>query len=304
VPLLVAVVSIIRRRRPWRERAPRIALALLVALALARVPHPVSNAAPAEPAVPPLWLDTASWHPIGPHQSLELRGRPLASLDPNAESWLVVGGSVTYGTGVEPHQSFPAVAQDLLRAHGDRKVLLNGGVQGWNLHNIDRWLADLGDALPLRGIVVASILNNATLPIAAPAGAGCERSLLRAQLCNASRNQLLFTWPKAFLPKPHNPERYRAALRRLVARERALGRRVVLLDEATEFEGWLLVLWNAETYRAIAREVGAELGVPFHAVDAALAPLPMEQRFLDGIHPTAAAHALLGRRLAEILRAE
>jgi len=289
------------RGRGWRDRTQGIGLALLVAIALARVPHPVWTATPAPSLAPPLWLDPASWQPLAPHQSLAFRDRPVASLAREAPNWLVLGGSVVFGDGVEAHQAFPAVAQDLLRGTGSRIEVFNAGVQGWNVHNVDRFLADVGDALPVTGIAIASILNNATLPIAAPDVADCGASLLHAAFCNVSRNQLLFTWPKVFLPKPHNPERYRDALRRILVREIGRGRKVVLLDEIGEIDAGLK-LWDTESYREIARSVGAELGVPFHSVSDAVASLPPAERWLDGIHPTPAMHALLGKRLAEILR--
>jgi len=300
--VLLALAAALPRRRPWRERLPRIALALLVAVALAAAPHPVWVAAPEEPAVPQLWTDTADWHPRSPHQSLDFRGQPLAALVREPEPWLVLGGSVTFGEGVAAAETFTAVAQRLLRQGGDRRTLFNAGMQGWNLHHLDRLRLDLADALPLRGLVLVSILNNATLPLVSPSARGCERSLAFAYLCNAWRTPIRLAWPKVFLPKPANPERYRDTLRRLVSRERALGREVVLLDEISEFESGLVRPWDVEAYRAIAREVTAELGVPFHGVRDAVAGLPPDERFLDGVHPTAAMHARLGQRLAEVLR--
>jgi hypothetical protein len=289
------------RGRGWRERAPWIGLALVAAIALQRVPHPVCVDAATPPAAPALWLDPANWHPRAAHQSLEFRDRAVASLAPADAHWLVLGGAVVFGDGVEAHQAFPAVAEDLLRAEGDRSRVFNAGMQGWNIQNIDRFLADLGDDLPLTGIALVSILNNATIPIAAPDAVGCGATMLRAWLCNAVRNQALFTWPKVFLPKPRNTERYRTALRALLEREKARGRRIVLLDEIGEIDaGWRI--WDTETYREIARGVAAELGVPFHPVSDAVASLPPDERWLDGIHPTPAMHALLGKRLAEILR--
>lgn len=302
--MLVAAGALAQRRRPWRDRVPRIALALLVACAIARVPHPVQTAAPAKPVVPALWRDTANWHPRAAHQSLDFRGRPLSELRAGADTWIVLGGSVVFGDGVQAAQAFPAIAQDRLRGEGD-PVVLNAGAQGWNIQNLDRLLADLIDGLPVTGIVVASILNNATLPIAGPEPDDCHRSLLRAYLCNVSRSQLMLSWPKAFLPKPRNPARYRATLRALLERERGLGRKVVLLDEVTEFDaGRGVWIWNTESYRAVARELASTFGVPFYPVADAIAEIPPAERFLDGIHPTPAAHLLLGRRLAEIVRAQ
>lgn len=299
---LVAGRALLVRRLRWQERLPCTVLGLLVAGALVAVPHPVATPAAVEPAVPPLWIDTASWHPRAPHQSLDFRGQPLADVVAGQETWLVLGGSVVFGEGVEASETFTAVAQDLFRAEGDPIVLLNSGMQGWNIQNIDRFLTDLGDALPVTGIVLVSILNNATLPIAGERSRFCDRSLVLAHLCNVLRSQLLLTWPKAILPKPHNLERYRSTLRRLLERELVLGRRVVLLDEAAEFDR-TPILWKAEPYRAAAAEIGAELGVAFHRVNDVVEALPAGDRFLDGIHPTPALHARLGYRLHEILRA-
>ena len=298
--LLAAAAAQRGRRRPWVERAPWIALGLLTASAIGQVRYPVWSSAPVDPLVPSLWRDSADWHPRAAHQSLEFRGRPVAGVAPDAEQWLVLGGSVVFGEGVDASQTFTAIAQDLLRKDGDANVL-NAGAQGWNIGNIDRLLADGLDSLPVTGIVIVSILNNATLPIAAAEPAGCDASLPIAYLCNVSRNQLVLAWPKVFLPKPGNLARYRSTLRALLARELALGRKVVLLDEIGEIDDrrWL---WSTEAYRTVAREVAAEAGVPFHGVRDAIAPLAENERFLDGIHPTPAMHLLLGRRLYEVLR--
>lgn len=297
---VLVALTLLERRRSWAHRLPHLALGMVVVAALLRVPHPVSVRAPAEAVAPPLWLDSANWHGAAAHQSLAFRDRPLAGVVPGEEAWLVLGGSVVYGAGVEASQTFTAVAEALLRADGRRIVLLNAGAHGWNVQHIDRLLQDLGDALPVTGIVLSSILNNATLPIAGPRSTDCERSLVRAYLCNASRAQQLFTWPKVFLPKPHNRERYRLALRSLLERELRLGRRIVLLDEVGEIDEG--ALWAPEDYREIAREISAQLGVAFHPVTDAYEALAPADRFIDGIHPTPAAHALLGRKLYAILR--
>lgn len=303
VAVFLTAAALIEPRRTWIQRIPTLALGSLVLFAVATVPHPVRTHAPADPVVPPLWLDTANWHPRAAHQSLEFRGRRLADVEDGAPVWLVLGGSVAFGEGVEASQTFTAVAQDRLREAGDPTILLNGGAQGWNIQNIDRFLSDFGDALPLSGIVLVSILNNATLPVVAPLDASCQRSLLRATLCNFWRSQLLVPWLKVVLPKPHNADRYRQTLRRLLARELGLGRRVVLLDEASDIEGRRLSLWDIDAYRSIAREVGGDFDLPLHSVSDAIAPLSPGERFLDGIHPTPEMHARIGRRLEEILRA-
>jgi hypothetical protein len=296
-----AAAIAVLRVRDWRRRGIWVGLALCTAIALWRIPHPVRVAEATAPAVPALWLDPASWHPRAPHQSLELRDRPVASLAPGAPNWLVLGGSVAFGDGVAAYQAFPAVAQDILRASRDPIQLFNAGVQGWNIRNIDQLMADLGDALPLTGVVLVSILNNATIPIASPAAVGCDAAFLHAWSCNVWRSQAFFIWPKVLLPKPKGPERFGDALRTLLAREKQRGRKIVLMDEIGEIDAGLRI-WDTETYREIARSVAAELGVPFYPVSDAVASLPPTERWLDGIHPTPAMHALLGKRLAEILR--
>ena len=49
-------------------------------------------------------------------------------------------------------------------------------------------------------------------------------------------------------------------------------------------------------------QVAAESGLVLHPVAGALAGLPAERAFLDGIHPTVEGHLVLGRALHEILR--
>jgi len=303
VGIAVGLGALLARGAPRATRASLALIGLLTAVAAATAHHPVASFAPAPQAVGPLFTDAAFWHPRGPHQSLDFRGRPLAALDPSRESWLVLGGSVAFGEGVEPDETFTAVAEARLRAGGRAIDLYDAAAQGWGLAAVDAWLRDLGDRLPVRGLVLVSILNNATLPTPGPRAEGCDASLVRAFACNQQRSLFFLTWPKVFWPKPHNPARHAALLRGLLARETALGREIVLMDEPSEAQihGGLFRRFGAERYRAATREIGADFGLELEPVADALAALPAGEAFLDGIHPTAAGHRAWGERLAEIL---
>jgi hypothetical protein len=306
VGAVVLAGALAARRAHGRARLAFAALGLVTALAAVTAPHPVATPSPAPPAVPPLFTDAAFWHPRGPHQSLAFRGRPVAGVEASREVWLVLGGSVAFGEGVEADETFTAVAEARLRASGRDLDLDNAGAQGWNLAAIDRWLRDMGDALPVDGLVLVSILNNATLPIPGPRAAGCDASLLRAFACNRWRSLFFLTWPKVFAPEPHNPERHAARLRGLLERETALGRRIVLMDEpsAAQIHGGRFRWFGAEAYRAATRAIGADFGLALHPVADVLAALPADEAFFDGLHPTPAAHRLWGERLAEVLADE
>ncbi len=181
------------------------------------------------------------------------------------------------------------------------------GVGGWNLGQLDRFLRDVGDRLPVRGIVLASVLNNAAFPIVgAPSSPPCS-AFICAYAHNLARNYLLLPIANFFVPKPHNQERFATLLEQLISRETALGRTVVLLDETHEaqlrpswYNRWLGGPQDA--YRAILRRVGARHGLALHRVDDAVGRLPPTQQFLDGMHLTPAGHVAVGTRLAGILR--
>jgi len=296
--------SLLLPGRSARGRPGLALLAVVVAGTLLAAPHPVRVAAPAAPAVPELWRDTAHWHPRALHQTLAFRERPMAGLPPAAERWLVLGGSVAYGEGVAPDRTFSAVAEARLRGEGRAVQVLNAGAQGWNAANADALLAGVGDALGIDGIVLVSVLNNATLPVVGPFPAACEGGALAAWACNQLRSIHFLQWPKALLPKPGNAERHAARLGRILARERARGRRVLLVDEPTAAEqvgrtDWFLPFGVA---RDTVRRVAATYGLELHPVAPALAPLPSEVAFLDGIHPSPAGHQRIGAAVHALLR--
>ncbi|NNL66144.1 MAG: SGNH/GDSL hydrolase family protein [Myxococcales bacterium] len=300
--MAIGLASLVARGRTRSSRWTLGLLAWVTVAAALWVPHPVESRAPAEPASSSLFQDAAYWHPQAAHQSLAFRGRPAASVDPRRETWLVVGGSVTYGAGVAPEETYTAVAERLLRASGRPVDLLNAGAEGWNLQAIDRWLQDMGDRLAPRGIVLVSILNNATLPIPGLRPAACDASLLAAFACNRWRSAFFLRWPKVLLPKFRNAERHEVLLRELLARETDLGREVILMDEPSEAQihGGAFRWFGADGYRDATRRVAAEFDLVLHPVHDALAALPRGEAFLDGIHPTPAAHRVWGRRLFEI----
>ena len=291
---------------PGRRRVARVwllALAVFMGGAIALAPHPVRVRAPAPPIAPALWHDTAHWHPRALHQELATRERPLTALRPDRETWLVVGGSVAFGDGVSPEEAFPAVAERLLRHEGREIDVLNGGAQGWNVGNVDALLQAVGPELPLTGIVLVSILNNASFPVVGLPGACCDRGFLAAYACNQLRSIHFFQWPKALLPKPGNEARHADALRRLLAREQALGRRIVLMDEVTaaelagETDWWL----GFEPVRRTTRNVAGSLGLTLEPVTEAFRSISPADAFLDGIHPSPEGHRQLGELLRRIL---
>jgi len=301
-------------RSRGRGQGTFIALAATAAVAMALVPHPLVSLdgvrARDDAAAPPLWIDAAYWHFHSPQQELEFRGQPIGELPIGAagedELWLVLGGSVTYGWETDPQTTFTALAEQQLARAGHHVRLLNAGVGGWNLGQVDRVLRDIGDRLPLRGIVIVSVLNNAAFPIAAAPHPPACTTLLCAYAYNLSRNYLLSPVINFFLPAPGNQARFTALLDDIIARELARGRTVILLDETHEAQ--LRPAWYnrwvggpQERYRTAARQVAAAHGLELHRVDDAVAALPPDQQFTDGMHLTPAAHVAVAARLAEIL---
>lgn len=301
--LALAVVRLLQRVRKLSGWDAAYALtALAVALAGEEIAHPqslpASKTSPPAP-IPSLWTDPAYWHPAAFHQTLSFRGDPPAGEE---KTWLVLGGSVTFGDGVAPEATFVKTAERQLRAAGHRVRLLNAGAQAWNLGQIDRLLRDLGASLAPDGLVIASVLNNAhfRLPEARPVW--CDGRLLAATLCNLIRSPTRLALAKLLAPKPGNRGRFRRTLRAILDRARAQGRPVVLLDETSR---WQIEASprdrRHEAYRAAIRETAADYGLALHAVDRAVAAVPASARFLDAIHLAPAGHEAVGARLAEVL---
>jgi lysophospholipase L1-like esterase len=314
--LLWVLIRLARSR--GRGQSAFVALAATAAAAMLLAPHPLLPLPDVrtrdEPAVPPLWTDAAYWHFHSPQQELGFRDRPIGELPTSAgaiddELWLVIGGSVTYGSETDPQTTFTALAEQQLRRDGQPVRLLNGGVGGWNLSHIDRVLRDIGDRLPLRGIVIVSILNNATFRIVGPPHPPTCTTLLCAYAYNLSRNYLLAPVVNVLLPAPGNEARFATLLDDIITRELARGREVILLDETHDaqlrpawYNSW--VGGPQERYRSTTRRIGAAHGLELHRVDDAVAALPPDERFSDGMHLTPAAHAAVAARLAAIVEAE
>lgn len=304
-----SLIRLLRRRSIGQVCLVGVLVACATGVAL--IPHPLQPNETAhivdDTAAPPLWVDTAYWHFAAPQQRLQFATRSVASLwESEEETWLVLGGSVTAGRETGAAEAFTAIAQNRLATDGYRVRLVNAGVPGWNLGQIDRFLLDAGDRLPVRGIVVASVLNNAAFPLVGPPEPHRCRTFLCAYAYNLRRNYLLFVAANFFLPKPTNQAHFRETLERLLARETRLRREVILLDETHDaklrphwYNGWLGR--PQERYRGILRQVAAAHGRSLHGVDDVVAALPPNDRFIDGMHLTKDAHIAVGKRLAEIL---
>lgn len=314
---IVGVLLLIRLLR-GSPRQDVLLLALMVSSAAwaMTIPHPLQPAPPrnarARRAVPPLWIDAAYWGPLAPHQTLAFRTLDddiagIAASD-DEETWLVLGGSVVAGREVEAAETFPLVAERLLTDEGLPIRIVNAGVAGWNIGQIDRFLQDLGDRLPVHGIVMMSVLNNAAFPIRAEPAIPQVHTLLGAYAHNLVRNYLLFITINFFVPKPGNIEAYKEVMSRLLERELGLGRRLLILDEThtNQMQPRRLNHWfyrRDETYRAALREVSGRFDLRVDPVVGALSTVPAADQFVDGLHLTRAGHAAIARELAALLKA-
>ncbi len=77
---------------------------------------------------------------------LGLRGRNISlTKPPGVKRILNLGGSFTFGLFVEDEQSYPAVLEHLLNAHGDHVQVLNAGyADGWCPDEMAAWLLSKG----------------------------------------------------------------------------------------------------------------------------------------------------------------
>jgi hypothetical protein len=94
--------------------------------------------------------------------SLGLRQRPLAPADSSSFRVLALGDSYTAGWGVRQEQAWPAQLETTLRGRSAGPVrVLDGGVSGYNLHQIRRLASDLVPALAPRLVILGAYAGGA-----------------------------------------------------------------------------------------------------------------------------------------------
>ena len=80
--------------------------------------------------------------------ALGLRGAALGRKTPHTRRILAIGDSFTYGHGVQDDETYPAVAERVLRRRGYDVEVVNAGVPGYNTDQAYTWT--LRDGLALR----------------------------------------------------------------------------------------------------------------------------------------------------------
>ncbi len=85
-----------------------------------------------------------------------IRGtRPLEPKPPGGRRWLALGDSVTFGWGVEDHESWPAQLEVLLRSQGHSVEILNYGVPAQRIDAMAEFLVNVAPELQLDGVLLA-----------------------------------------------------------------------------------------------------------------------------------------------------
>jgi lysophospholipase L1-like esterase len=207
---------------------------------------------------------------------------------------LAIGDSCTFGYHVREEESYPAVLGRLLAARGDgrRYEVLNAGVPGYTSHHGLEYLIARGLALAPAVVIAGFQFNDAF-----PGGDIAEELESRRRHRTFVRidefllaHVRLYRWlrmsplSEAAKPPRVSVERYRENLKEIVARARAAGARVILID-------WQL--GPLRLYRETVASVAAELDVPL---------VRYAGPRLDGwVHPTAEGYARLAAELAQVV---
>jgi lysophospholipase L1-like esterase len=83
---------------------------------------------------------------------------------PTAQRVLMLGDSVVYGEGVQPHQTLPARLEARLRARGIPVEVINAGTPGWSPYNERQYYTAAGRAFGAQVVVVVFCLNDVADP--------------------------------------------------------------------------------------------------------------------------------------------
>ncbi|HJQ73772.1 MAG TPA: GDSL-type esterase/lipase family protein [Gaiellaceae bacterium] len=208
---------------------------------------------------------------------------------------LALGDSCTFGFRVRQDESYPAVLERLLTARSGRRwQVINSGVPGYTSHQGVVYLTTHGPGLAPAVVIAGFEFNDALRD-------GDIADALESRRRHGTFVQIdefllaharLYRWfrvrPPPRLEDVEPPRvsiaRYRENVGEIVARARAMGARVILID-------WQLRPLAAYS-EAMAR-VAVELDVPL---------VRYAGPYLDGwVHPTADGYALLAGELADLV---
>ena len=261
---------------------------------------------------------------------------------PGVHRVLAIGGSTTFGEGLEEAESFPGQLERELNQHGgERYEVLNAGVEGYNSTAELAFLRQLGLPLQPRTVIVGYSLDDfQDAPVMGPYGILTRTIAARVPTCslgNASALYLSVYWfAKTGFKIPWHD---------LSAQRPTLGPDVVELDHKLAQQRKQVfrmkpdAQWNAmvEALHGFAREAAAnhlrlvvaiipdgdQVGVPDPdlnpqrkilaiCADAGLDCLDLqpaldvaaahETVYFDGAHPNAAGYRTVAHELAEHLR--
>lgn len=244
-------------------------------------------------------------------RSPEVAPRP----EPGVRRVLVLGDSMTFGWGVEEHETYSRVLEQMLNASGpsgQRHEVINAGVGNYNTSQEVAWFTERGLAYEPAEVVLGFYINDAEPTPRKTEGWLASRSYLYVVLSS--------TWDalqrKAGLRKGH-VEYYaglyedanagwrdcQAALERLIAvcRARGIRLRLVLLPELHDVEESYPFRFVHERVTAVV----ARHGVPVLDLDGAFRGHEPKSLWVSpgDAHPNARAHRLIAERLFAALAA-
>jgi lysophospholipase L1-like esterase len=270
-----------------------------------------------------VWMGNGTFRSPEAHiNEFGLRGND-DDVDGHAERFriLMLGDSYTFGSGVADDQTFSAVLQ---RALGPRVDVLNGGVPGYGVFQDARALRRLGPLLRPQLVVVTIPTGDVVRqPFATPEQ---EQAYLRTErkrkrLREASQlltymyrqySLVAARWHGAAGVLPNqmattNPQDFTALWKEDYARLGAMA------DQCRKLGAMLVVmLWTQDRYGAANQMLADDLRalaagnsnvVSLVDLNRELAPLAHSTLAIPGDgHPSARAHAVAGRYLAEAIR--
>jgi lysophospholipase L1-like esterase len=87
----------------------------------------------------------------------EVAARP----EPGVRRVLVLGDSMTFGWGVEEHETYPRVLEQMLNASGRRTEVINAGVGNYNTSQEVAWFIQRGLAYEPQEVILGFYINDA-----------------------------------------------------------------------------------------------------------------------------------------------
>ena len=249
------------------------------------------------------------------------RGRELTRTAPGTRRVLALGDSFTFGWGVGEGKAWPHLLEGMLSSSGQKAVVFNAGVPGYNTVQEACLLEELlGEADPDL-VLLGYVVNDAEPQHTVAAPPDLEHRFVKVWLLEKARElvnslgsgdepifQLNYyrhslDYRRGFAAHSPKWRESRAALARMarLCRARKAPLVVVILPD---FDEHFDESYGAALIHARVKQWGAELGLPVYDLLDHLGGKDHKQYRLEEGHPNERGHAVIARYVAQVIRRE